>query len=512
MPSREIRRTKRQKGDSEKKPSEEKKKSNSLLYVFSFIILVIIVVTFVGTPVAGRLGSQQSVIFGSYADKEIQFRPGNYLSRQKDILGEQIRQSSSSDDIVGQAYQVWREAFQRTVVHVGILHEVEKSGLSVTDDLIDKSLAQYGPYVQNGQFSEELYNATPNQEKYVTRQLYRENLKEEQFREDFFERQYDSNAEKEFLKTMSTPERRFKFILYTFDEYPLEEVIAYGEENSYLFQQIQLSRIAIKSSEKEAETILEQLRNEQAGFENLAQTQSVDSYAEKGGEMGWQTYFEMQGDFPDEEALQEVFNLEPGEVSSLIEYNDMWFIYRCDEAVQQPDFTDEEVRQQVRRYMERFEAGKIEDYFVTMANEFRETALTTTFDQASTIHDRTTRLTDFFPINHGNVFFLKQVTTIGEASLLNSASYNEEFFIQAFSLSTGDISEPIVLDKKIVLLQFEEQREAPEQQVEQIDTYFQFIVQQYRDQDLRNYFLNSDKLENNFNQTFYKYFMPQKEG
>jgi parvulin-like peptidyl-prolyl isomerase len=510
MPSREFKRSKK-KLQGEEKP-KEKKKTNPLLYIFSFVILVIIVVTFVGTPIAGRMGRQSKIVFGSYADKDIVYRPGNFLAQQKNMLAERIRQQSQSNNVMTQAYQVWREAFQRTAIHVGILYKADKSGLHVSDELIDVKLTEYGPYVENGEFSEELYQQTSNQQKYTTRQLFRENLKEEQFRRDFFENQFTGDGEKSFVKAMSTPERMFAFVSFSFDEYPLEKVIEYGENNSDLFRRIKLSRIAIQTSEEEARTILEQIENGIKSFEDQARTQSVDSYAEKGGEMGWNSYYELQGDFPSEEDLDRVFALEQGEVSGVIEHEDMWFIYRCDEEPQTPDFTEEEVQNTVRSYMERYEAGMVEDYFVQQANGFRETARNAGFEDACSQHNKTNRYTDYFPINYGNSFFLKQVKTMGESQALQSAPFNEDFFVQAFSLEENQVSEPIVLDRNIVVLQLQDEREAQEKQMQQLDTYYTFIVQQYRDQELRNYFLNSDKLKSNFNSVFSKYLMPKQQG
>jgi hypothetical protein len=512
MPSREIKRVKKKKEDSHQKPEhKEKRNTNPILYIITLIILVVVVVTFLGTPVAGRVGQSQKIIFGTYDGKEIEYRPGNYLSRQKDILGEQLRQNSQSEDVLSQAYQVWREAFRRTVVHVGILKKTEESNLHVTDERIDFELTQYGPYVQNGEFSEELYQAASNAEKYSTRRLFRENLKEEQYRRDYFERLTSSSSSKAFVKSMATPERMFTFVNYAFGEYPLEEVIAYGEDNEYLFREINLSRITINSNLADAEAIREQITSGEAGFEELARTQSVDSYKEKGGEMGWVRYHSLQDDFPDEQTLQSVFDLAVGDVSGVIENNDLWFIYRCNEEAVDPDFDDEAVQEEVRTYMERFEAGRIEDYFIARADEFIATAGEVGFDQACLQHDKANNFTDYFPINYGSAFFLKSVRAMGETAALNSAPYNEDFFVQAFSLEENELSDPIILDRNVLVLKLQDEREPPANQVEQIEMYYQYIVQQYRDQDLRSYFLESDKLEDTFNQTFSKYFIPEQQ-
>ena len=76
-------------------------------------------------------------MFGKYKGEDILFIPGNYLSRQSEMIAEQIRANSEDQNIQFQAYQVWRTAFERTVLHIAILQKAEEAGLHVTDESID---------------------------------------------------------------------------------------------------------------------------------------------------------------------------------------------------------------------------------------------------------------------------------------------------------------------------------------------------------------------------------------
>ena len=115
MLSREIRRIK-QKKDKDKtkaKPQaqEKEKKKKPILMIFSVALLAIIVITFVGGPIAGKIGQSGRIVFGKYKGEDILFIPGNYLSRQSEMIAEQIRSNSEDQNIQFQAYQVWRTAF-----------------------------------------------------------------------------------------------------------------------------------------------------------------------------------------------------------------------------------------------------------------------------------------------------------------------------------------------------------------------------------------------------------------
>lgn len=517
MSSREIRRAaaankKKKKGDHEDHRAHKQSKK-PLLYLGSVILLVIVVVTFVGGGLAGSIGQDPNrLLFGYYKDRPIEFRYGNYFSRQTQIISDQVReQSSENADVTGQAFSIWRQAFERTVVHEGILHTVESSGLTVTDDLIDLRLTEYGPYMENGEFSAEKYQATSKTEKAITRRLFRGNLKEEQFITDFFDNQYVSDKEIEFVKEMASPERNFRYVYFSFSEFPEELVLDYAEENSSLFEKIKLSKITITSGEADAEAVHQQVTENPAVFSELAQTQSADSFSEKGGEMDWMMYYQLKPEFPSEEALDRVFNLRDGEISDIIVNESgsrtTWTIYKVDSAAVPADIADEETAATVRDYMERYEAGLIEDYLLAEAETFRETAGASDFISASTELGVPFDITDYFPINYGGSFFLKPVRSMTDTNVLGGAMYNEDFFKTAFGLSSEEISDPVILDAHVIVLQMIDEREPPEEELNQLETYYPFIVRQNRDEALRRYFLESEDLVDNFYPVFQEQFL-----
>ena len=172
--------TSKKKNDSIKNRSEAqtpKQRTPKALYIFSIIILVIIVVTFVGAPVVGKLEGPGRIIFGYYKDKPIEYVPGNYFSRQRDLLAEQLRsQGDQNSSFDAQVYQVWRGAYDRTVFHTALVKMMEESGYSVSENLVDESLASYPAFMENGEFSVKRYQQTPASERYLIRKSVRESL------------------------------------------------------------------------------------------------------------------------------------------------------------------------------------------------------------------------------------------------------------------------------------------------------------------------------------------------
>ncbi len=503
MPSKNLKIVK--KNDSKHKENivEEKQHKHPFLWGFSIAILVLIVISFIGAPLfRGLLSKGGELIFGQYDGKDIKYTPNSYFARQLDAYVQKFQNTSNANtNYQYQTYQIWKSAFDSTVFHMAILDSAEKSGLYISDHKIDKALTQYGPYMDNGKFSPELYKVTPSSEKYATRQLYREELTQQQYLSDI-QSTLTSKNEIEFIKSMSSPERNFEYVAFKFDKYPDSEVISYGKENKKLFTKINLNRISLKDDKKAAQAIYDKLKENPAQFEELAQNQSTDIYAEKGGDMGWVKYDSLKGDFADTKDLDSVFNLKQDELSSLIKTPYGYSIYRCNKEKTDPDFTSKEDIDDIRNYILTAEKGKIEDYFTAEAEKFIKTAKKDGFDKAGNQFGLTYHVTDYFPINYGNSYFMKQIRTLDDNKDLAPVATDERALTALFSVKKNELTEPIILDNSIIVARMIDERNVDPKDLAFIDTYYTYLVNQFRQEELYKMFLSSDKLKNNFLQVF----------
>ena len=502
MASRELRRHKKKKSDLEKTLPAERRSKRPLLYLFSIIILIIIVVTFVGGPLLSGSGSGNPFIFGKYANQEIRFVDGNYMSEQVNLLNSQLRDENSAENDEYQLYQTWKGAFDRTVIRTAILLEAERSGLNISDNLIDEALLQSGPYFENGQFSEKRYKSTSNSQRARYRRLYRDDLIHQKYLTDVRHFGIMNSKEIEFVKEMGRTERKFQYTYFLYSDFPAEQVAAYGMDNQELFSKIKLSRINIKSSLSDAEQVRTQITERIATFEDQAKNYSQDAFADKGGEMGWREYNVLSADFPSDQDLDSLFSMSKDDVSPVYETSYGWIFFRIDEEAVEPDFTDEESISLVRSYMERFERGRIEDYLMLQAGLFLEAATGSSFIDAAFIAGKPVFETNFFPLNYGNTYFFNPVSSAEEGQNLGNAAYDELFFEELFSLEMDEVSEPLIIDNQVVLFKLLEIKEAADADLEFFTEYYPFIAQQYREQDLTAHIFASDELENNFNDVF----------
>jgi parvulin-like peptidyl-prolyl isomerase len=513
MPSREFRRAMRRKEEEKPNVVEKRRERHPVIYALSVVILVVIVVTFIGTPtVRGRLrGAGNKIEFGTFKGKPVEYYASNYFAERVSAVNEQLRGSNQNpEDLESVAYQVWRTAFDQTVVHMAFLAEAESARAWISEDRVDEVLIQSGPWSQGGVFDEERYRATSNADKYAYRKLFREQLLDEQVQRDLLADERYSQKEVDLFKSMISSQRKFSFVSFAFRDFPDAEVRAYGEKNADRFRRIKLSQILVKSSENEAREIRSKLEDRSASFEELARAHSKDAYAEKGGDAGWRYFYDLESEFEQKEPLETVMGLAEGALSGVLRSRYGWVIYRCDSPALRPDFADAETLQAVRGYLMRYEKGLVEDFMLKRAEAFRERARDIGFLGAALAQNLKTQATEYFPLNYQGVYFLAPVRAAGQDADISSAGSNEEFFLKAFRLAPGEVSEPVLLDDQAIVLRLEDVRQAPQEQLDLDAEYLSYFGRQALQGDLQATLLKPEYLKDYFHDTFYTYiFAPQ---
>ena len=471
-----------------------------LLYVGSVIVLVVITVTFIGTPAIGRFaGVGSTAVFGTYDGIDIEYRRGNYFDRQILSISQQRRAAGAAQDSDAEARAVVREAFQRAAFRTAVLAETTRANLAVSDELIDGELIRSGPYLIGGVFSEEQFNATPASQREINRRLIEEQLLERQYFADLGGLNTSSHAAS-FFRRMAATERRFAVASFSFGDLPEEELRAFGTDNAAQFRRIKLSRILLRSGGGEAEDVLGRLRDQSATFEELARLYSVDDIA-TGGDVGWKYFYDLERDFETAGPVEAVFALAAGEHSEALASRFGEVIYRADTAAVAPDFADAETLAAVQDYLSRYQRGVIDDYYSAQAAQFQQRAQADGFAAAAAALEVEVVESDFFPVNFRNLIPVSGVRA-GDSGVLRAAPYYEEFFKRAFSLEPGQVSDPIVLDAQILVLELLEERSADEAALDRVESYHAYFAASALDQDLRAQVYDSNRLVDDFEEGY----------
>ena len=491
----------------EKMTNEQEKKNSRhpVLYIFSVLLLIVIAVTFVGAPVVSDAvkGSSGSISFGKYGKEDIEFSQNGYFAQQRELLGQQIKPDGNSSNWKWDMYRVWRGAFERTVVHVGILSEVAADKTYVSAEQLNKLIIEHGPYQNNGEFDVEAYQNTPSYKREEFRRDFKENLLKEYYISDYLYGQKTASAEKEYTYGLMKNQRSFHLVFFPLDRIPDADLVAYAQQNPKNFKRIGLSKITL-GSESDAKKVLKMVQADPESFAETAKAQSTDVFADNGGVMGTTYSYELKSEFSDAD-LDKILALAQGAVSDIIKSGNDYVIYRCTAAATDPDLASADTIRAIKNYVNRYERGFVEDKAMSVADTFVKNAQTDGIYAAASNAGVSVYTTEPFCINYGAINYFSQVRVQQGELDLSGAMYSKDFFIQAFSIKGEEYSKPIILNSGVAVLQLAEESTRDDID-EAVKLYGSQIDGQIAESDIINYFLTSDKLKDNFHQTFSKYF------
>jgi len=491
---------------------------NPFIYAGTIVVLIIVVIAFVFLPMGtgSSMGSGRSISFGQFAGKSIDYGQNTYMAQQVQQLDSAMRQQGlNQDNYQLYAYQVYRGAFERTVIHTAVLDAVKRSGGRVTDSWLDVQVTKLSQFQENGAFSAELY-----QKAGLSKQLaIRADLREGTMYDSYFNDTLGlkaSSKEVAFVKEMARDQRTVQYAAFPLSAYPDSEVAAWGKANSGLFRSLSLSRVTITSSEADALKLLKNVKSSATTFEEVAKASSKDANAQKGGAMGTKYFHEISSDLAVKADADKIVALKQGELSPVFKTSaGAWAFYRADAATAEADFSNAEVVAQVREYMTRSERGAIEDWLVAKAKEI-SAAGGAGFEAAAKKAGLVVKSAGPFPVNYGDLSvyiseygqsapLFKSVESEG-APELGGASTSEQFLTAVFSLAPGAVSDPLVLGDYAVVLKVKEAAAAKDEDLGGIDLFYPYYYRSKLTNQVRGLFMESPRLKDNFGKVFFKYF------
>ncbi|MDR0707387.1 MAG: peptidylprolyl isomerase [Treponema sp.] len=494
--------------DSSKEELKRRFKAHPAVFIGTIVVLVIVVIAFVFVPAfvpGAGLGSSVDLTFGMYDKTPITYTPGGYFAQIRENITR--NQQNAGQDISNPYlnYQIWRAAFEQTVVHTAILQEMKRVGYSIPDAAVDREVASLPQFQDNGKFSAIKYRQLDNASRAALWRQVQEELIQERYLSDMTSLLV-SSKEAPFIKAMASPERTFDMVAFPLDTYPESEIKAFASSNAALFQTVHLSKITVKASESEARQVLENIQNGAATFEEAARTHSVDSStSEKGGDMGVKMAFELASEIPGASEREAVIALAKGGISAIIKTDAGWTFFRAEEEPHPADVADAVVVQKIKAYIMDFERGRVEDWFIKEADAFIADTQTQDFD--TVVSERGLEKKQFgpVPLNYGSNQLLPPLdSSIPE---LSGAASNENFWQTAFSTPLNAVSKPIAVGANVLALRPVEENPADETNAGYIESaYSSYWLSYVMEQKINNHFITSDKLKDDFLTVYFKYF------
>jgi hypothetical protein len=290
--------------------------------------------------------------------------------------------------------------------------------------------------------------------------------------------------------------------------YPESEVKAYGDANADKFRVTHLSRITVTSGEREAAGILRTIQEGSSTFEDAAKEHSTDNYADKGGDMGIKLAWELDTEVPEAADRESLLKLERGAYSGVIKTGERsWSFFRAEEEPRRADTDDSSILQKIRSYIDIFERNRIEDWTMAEAERFIADAGEGSFDAAAEKWGLEKDQFGPLPVNYGDAGLFTSLSSFSVENL-SGASSNENFWKTAFSTPLQTASRPLSLGSRIVVLYPLEEKAADETNTSYIqDAYKSYWMSSITSQNIHSFFMNSDKLEDNFILTYSQLFL-----
>ena len=494
---------------------------NKFLYAGTIVLLAFSIVAFIFWGSNGGGGGSTGTLleFGSYNGKAITNAPGNYFTKQVSLVYDNLKQQGYSEQNFQLfRYQVYRQAFERTVVHMGFLDEIKKAGAVVSDDFVNNRLLENPALQENGKVSLSRLRQMPETEKLTLRAEIREESLLSEYSTDVMSIS-PSSKELDFVKAMGKQTRNLDYVAYPLSAYPDSEVSAWAAANPKLLRRLKLSRISDSTSEADAKKLLKQVVAGTLAFADAAKAHSTDSYADKGGSMGIKYFYEIQGDLENKEDAEKLASLKAGEYSAVLKtVTGSWAFYKAEEAISEPPLADPVVLKDARAYIERFEKGKIEDWTIAEAKKLSEVP-GAQFEASARKLGLAVKTTGAFPINYGDLQFSAYGQTIplfrsidGKAAPeLSSASGNEAFLTAAFSQAPGTVSQPLVLGDSVIVFKVKEASAAADEELASLSLFYPIYFQQKVSQEVGPLFLKSPLFKDKFMDVFIKYLAPTQQ-
>jgi hypothetical protein len=484
-------------------------KANPGIFIGTIIVLVIVIVAFVFVPaiVPSAQAGAIDLKFGTYDKTPISYVPGGYLASIRENIARNQQNSGQDVNNPFMNYQIWRAAFEQTVVHTAVLEDMKKAGYTAPDATVDREVASLPQFQENGRFSAVKYRQMDNTSRTALWREVQEQIAEDRYRGDVGELRV-SSKEAPFIKTMASPERSFDMAAFSLSDYPDTEIAAFASSRPELFKVAHLSKITIKSSEKEAAQVLKTVQDGISTFEDAAKTHSADTMtAEKGGDMGVKMAFELQSEIPEAADRDEVVALTKGTFSRVIKTDGGWTFFRAEEDARAADATDTANLAKIKSYIMDFERGRVEDFFLNKANTLIASVQTQDFDTALAEEGLTKKHFGPSPINYGNQQLLPPLDS--SVPELSGAASNENFWNIAFSTPLNTPSKPFVVGNNVLVLYPVEEAPVADEMAGYIESaYSQYWLSYVMEQNIRSYFMENGKLKDNFMEVYLKYLQP----
>ena len=482
----------------------------------SIIILLFSALIFIVLPaMVGNSKASKLPPFGSYDGKPITYEQGTAFSNAVANYGEMLK--LQGQEITDNTYfYIFNYAFNTTVVRMAYESAVAKSGWKVPESAVNRNLLPYF-YDENGKYSSRIYKQTSDENKRQLTQQVKDELNTKRFYDDTFGTDEtagfagkslyglkSSSKEIPFICEMGKKTRSFNAAVFDTDKYPENKIIEYANAHKDLFVKYDFSVITV-NDESTAKTVLGRLNKNEIVFADAVTEYSTKNYTDDSGKINNDLNYQIKNIITDSDAFAKVCALKNGETSEIVKTGAGYSIFKADSDALQPDFTNAAVKNTVKSYLNTYEKGLIEDYFIGVAKDFSAQALQSGFDKACAKSGIENKEIPAMSLNYGNLSVLG-TSSIDSSTGLATITSDENALKVAFALKQNEISEPVVLGRNVVVLQMKKESSSGTD-LETAKQTFPGEIKNFDQAAAQNALFDSPKVVNNVMNVYFNNFM-----
>lgn len=485
-------------------------KKNTSYTIGAVIVLLICAFCFVAVPAfTGSDGGASIPAFGKFNGREIKYAQGsdmfNLVAQDMDFY-----QYTKTKITEAEQKSSFENAFTTLVLKYAYDDYVKSSGYAAPSETVKRILIE-NYYSQNGEYSKKLYQSTDDDTKLKIQAATEESLLSARFNDDFFGSDEvvgkhslfglkESDAELDFLRDYNNGKRGFDMAVFNLSDFPAEEKIKFANENKDKFVIYDLSIITV-NDKTTAESIARRIKGNEITFDDaFAEYSSSKLFTNSEGKFNWKYQYELEAILKDKADASKIAALEIGTSSDAIQTIFGYSVFRQDSAMKDADLTTDASLYDINSYINNYEKNLIEDYFISKANDFASNVANKDFAEACANNNAEYVHIDPFPLNFGSVDISESVNT--NITGFSYADTDEKFLKTAFALSKDEVSSPMVMEGKcVVVLKYTEDgtnNTSSPFAIKSLNTYDQ--------SDVNNAIFNSPKFVNNFSDVYKKYF------
>lgn len=469
-------------------------------WVFGMIILILIAISFVMAPaieaLVGNNGSNE-IVFGQYGKDDIAYSQDSYFYDQVQNYANQYR--SSNGDSTQTLYQIWQSAYNSTVVYTAINQMAEKLGIFAADEVVKRAIINSGYYNKDGKFDTETFQETAPATRSSIDRSIRRTVPYSIVLGDVGS-VLSSEAEADYVASMASENRSFKYVAIDPTLYPDEKASEYALMNKQLFYSMDLSVISVADRDTAYE-LSSAISSGEKTFEDAAVASSQDSYAAEGGKIGTVFYYSILPNFKNADEGPELLSASAGDVVGPLETPSGWALYKLNTAPKEADYTDPATLANVKAYLALQNDPIIDDYLSSMAEQFASEAAED-FEAAAEKADLTVNTVAATPLNIASSSFLNSFANTDAKGYLAAASTDEETGKLLYTEPVGSVIKPFKTGSSYLVVKVEDENQ-DDGMGTYVKTFYGYYAGTRNQQDLEQAIFASDDFKDNFLPTFF---------